>query len=210
MLTLSSGRQLDGSTPVVTFINRRLEPLRGYHIFMRALPRLLAEVPEAEVLIIGADQKGGYGVPAPDGTTWGQQILREVAGGLDPARVHFVGHVPHEVMLTALSLAAAHVYLTYPFVLSWSMLEAMACEALVVASDTAPVRDAIADGTDGLLVDFFDVPALSQTLIEACTQPSKFDAVRSAARQSVIRRYDRASVCLPQWLGLVSDVLGQP
>lgn len=206
-VTLGSGRQLDGSRPVITFINRRLEPLRGYHIFMRALPELLAQVPNAEVLIIGSDQSGGYGTPASNGMTWGQQILREVEAGLNLDRVHFVGHVPHEIMLTALSVSAAHVYFTYPFVLSWSLLEAMACEALVIASDTAPVRDAIVDGKNGLLLDFFDVAGLAEALVAACHSPGHFAPLRAAARSTIEVKYDRSTICLPAWRTLIAETL---
>lgn len=206
-LSLPSGRVLEGSRPIITFINRKLEPLRGYHIFMRALPRLMAQVPEAEVLIVGADQTGGYGMQAPPGVTWGRHILREVASEIDSTRLHFVGHVPHEVMLTALSLSAVHVYFTYPFVLSWSLLEAMACEALVIASDTAPVRDVIVSGRNGILVDFFDASGLASQMVAACRSPARFLSLRQLARQTVELHYDRQSVCLPAWRKLVGELL---
>src|SRR5215218_4555796 len=94
-----AGRMLDRSTPVITFINRRFEPLRGYHVFMRALPRVLAEVPEAHVLLIGSDRQAGYGLSAPEGTTWQQRFLDEVKNRIDPSRVHFTGQLPYREML---------------------------------------------------------------------------------------------------------------
>lgn len=206
-LKLGENRVLDGSKPIVTLINRRFEPLRGFHIFVRALPRLLEAVPDAEIVIIGADEPGGYGKPAPGKQTWGNKLFAEVAGKLDRSRIHFVGRVPHAVMLEALSMSWAHVYYTYPFVLSWSALEAMACECLVIGSDTGPVRDAISNGKDGILLDFFDVGALSDALIDACRNPRKYAAMRKAARKTVIKRFDRATICEPAWLDLVRPML---
>lgn len=204
---LPDGRRLDRSTPVITFINRRFEPLRGFHIFMRALPTLLDAVPEAQVVIIGADEAGGYGRPPPEGKSWKSVALAELEGRLDLGRVHFVGRLPHDKMLDALAISAAHVYYTYPFVLSWSLLEAMASGCLIIGSDTAPLRDAIVDGESGVLLDFFDVEALSQVLISACREPSRYQSMRLAARAAVTSEYDRRTVCLPRWTSLVDEVL---
>jgi glycosyltransferase involved in cell wall biosynthesis len=203
----TSGKVLDGSRPVITFVSRKLEPLRGYHIFMRALPRLLEQVPDAEVLIIGEAARAGYGSAAPGGRTWAELILDEVRDSIDPARVHFTGRLPYDRFVDALSLSWAHVYFTYPFVMSWSLLEAMACGCLIVGSDTAPVRDAITDGGNGLLVDFFDHDGLATRLIEACRAPGGFDHLRQAARATVEARYDRARVCLPAWMALIEREL---
>lgn len=208
-LATKDGRIIDGSRPVITFVSRKLEPLRGYHIFMRALPRLLAAVPEAEVLIIGELARAGYGAAAPDGRTWADVILDEVRDRVDLTRVHFTGRIPHELFTAALSLSWAHVYYTYPFVMSWSLLEAMACECLIVGSDTAPVRDAITPGENGLLLDFFDHGALADTLIEACRTPRQFDPLRQAARATVEARYDRATTCLPRWMELIERISGR-
>lgn len=207
-LELSPGRVLDRSTPVITFINRRFEPLRGFHIFMRALPRLLAESPDVQVLLIGADG-AGYGRPGPE-RGWRRTLLDEVGPRLDPRRVHFLGQVPHERMLDALSISAAHVYYTYPFVLSWSLLEAMASECLIIGSDTAPVRDVVESGVNGLLRDFFDVDALSEAMLEAVRRPREFDPLRKAARRTVVERYDRKRQCLPAWTALAERVRAAP
>ncbi len=207
-LTMGQGKVIDGSRPLITFINRRFEPLRGFHIFMRALPRVMAAVPDADVIVIGVDEAGGYGRPADKGTTWGQQLFSEVADRVDRSRIHFVGRVSHPLMVETLSLSSAHVYYTYPFVLSWSLLEAMATECLVLGSDTAPVRDAITDGVDGILNDFFDIEALADAMIEACLNPGKFRPLRKAARDTVLKKFDRATVCEPAWMTLVGDMLG--
>ncbi len=206
-LELGNGKVIDGSRPLVTLINRRFEPLRGFHIFMRALPKFMAAVPNADVVVIGADERGGYGKPADGKLTWGQQLYAEISDQVDRSRIHFVGRVPHPVMIEALTLSSAHVYYTYPFVMSWSLLEAMATECLVLASDTAPVRDAITNGKDGILNDFFDVEALSDAMIAACKAPAKFAKLRKAARRTVKARYDRATICEPAWLELVEPLL---
>src|SRR5829696_5444366 len=200
-----AGRMLDRSKPIVTFINRRFEPLRGYHVFMRALPRVLAQVPEAEILLIGSDRQGGYGLPPPKGATWKQVFLDEVRDSIDPLRIHFTGPLPHGEMLAALSLSWAHVYYTYPFVLSWSLLEAMASECLVIASDTAPVRDAIRSGENGLLLDFFDHDALAEALVEACRSPEGFAPMRKAARETVVADFNRAR-CSAAWVDLLEGL----
>jgi glycosyltransferase involved in cell wall biosynthesis len=200
-----AGRVLDRSKPVITFINRRFEPLRGYHIFMRALPKVLTEVPDAEILLIGSDQGRGYGQPAPSGTTWKARLLDEVKGRLDPDRVHFTGALPYDHMLAALSVSRAHVYYTYPFVLSWSLLEAMASECLIVGSDTPPLRDVIRPGRNGLLLDFFDHDRLADALIEACRAPHAYEALRKAARDTVLEHFDRRQ-CLAAWIALLEEV----
>ncbi len=205
-LKLGSGVVLDGSHPVVTVVNRRFEPLRGFHIIMRALPRILDEVPDAHVLLIGADGERGYGLEPPSGRTWKQQMLAELDGKLDPSRMHFTGSVSYELMLAAMSISWAHVYYTYPFVLSWSLMEAMACECLIVASDTTPLHDVITSGRNGILNNFFDIGALSQSVIDACRRPADFLEMRKAARATVIEQYDQHRICLPAWLSLIENV----
>lgn len=202
-LRLPGGPSFDGSVPLVTYVSRTLEPIRGFHIFMRSLPRLLATQPEAQVVVIGKEAEAGYGAAAPDGQTWKAVLLDELGGRLDLDRVHFLGTVPHEVMMDALSVSAAHVYLTYPFVLSWSLLEAMACGCAIVASNTAPVRDAITDGVEGRLVDFFDAEALADTIAEVIENSTAMAPMRIAAMQRVRRDYNRASVGVPGWLELL-------
>ena len=186
---LPDGRLIAPGPPVITHVNNNMEPLRGLHIFARALPRLLAEVPEAQVLIIGQDTKQAYGGSPPDDLTWREVCFRDVE--IDPARVHFLGKLPHEQMLAALRLGAAHVYYTYPFVLSWSLVEAMALGCHVIGSDTAPLHDAIEDGVNGRLLPFFDVEALSQAMIAACRNPGESAALREAARATAVERFSR-------------------
>ncbi|MBT9290058.1 glycosyltransferase [Prosthecodimorpha staleyi] len=206
---LPDGRILDRTTPFVTFVNRRFEPLRGAHVFVRALPAFLAAVPEAEVVLIGAADGKGYGTPPPEGRTWRDIFWAEIADAVDPRRVHFVGTLPHGRMLDAIRAGAAHVYLTYPFVASWSLFEAMAVEALVIGSATAPVQEVVEHGRNGLLVDFFDRAALADTMAAACRRPADFTALRGAARETIAARYDRARIGVRPWLDLIDAVAGE-
>lgn len=188
---------------IVTFINRNLEPMRGYHQFMRALPEMMACRPKAHFVIVGGD-KVSYGAPPAGGGGYKHIFLNEVADRLDLSRVHFVSQVPYPTLVSLLRISAAHVYLTYPFVLSWSMLEAMSLGALVIGSDTPPVREAITHGKNGLLVDFFSPGQLARTVCEALERPNDYLDLRHAARQTVVERYDFRTVCLPQHLALMS------
>jgi glycosyltransferase involved in cell wall biosynthesis len=190
-------------TPVITHINNNMEPLRGLHIFARALPRLLAEVPEAQVLVIGQENKRAYCGTAPDDLTWKDICFQGVE--IDPDRVHFLGKVEHARMLAALRLSTAHVYYTYPFVLSWSLTEAMASGCHIIASDTAPLHDALVDGVSGKLLPFFDVDALSEAMIAACRNPAASAPLRAAARQAAVAKFNRATG-REAWLSLLREM----
>lgn len=200
--TLPDGRVLRAGDEVLTFVNRNLEPYRGYHVFMRALPRVLKERPLARVVIVGGDGHS-YGPAAPNGKSWKQIYLDEVRDRLDLSRVHFVGQLPYAQFVALMQVSRVHAYLTYPFVLSWSMLEAMSVGALVIGSRTAPVQEVIRDGENGRLVDFFDIDGWSRTLIEALTDPRSADPMRHAARQTILDRYDLRRICLPRMIDFV-------
>ena len=186
-LELADGRTLAPGAPVITYVNNNMEPMRGLHIFARALPRLMAEVPEAQVLIFGWDNPRPYGGPAPEGKTWRGLAFDGLA--LDPARLHFMGKRPHADLLAAMRLSTAHVYYTYPFVLSWSLVEAMAAGCYVIGSDTPPLHDAIEDGVNGRLLPFFDVEALSEAMIAACRDPQASAPLRAAARATAVAKF---------------------
>jgi glycosyltransferase involved in cell wall biosynthesis len=203
----SSGIELTRETPVVTFVNRRFEPLRGFHTFMRALPRFLAANPTAHAILVGLDDTEVYGWRPKGHKSWKEAMLAEVGDGLDASRVHFTGGVGYESLPRLFAISTAHVYFTYPFVLSWSMLDAMSCGALVVGSDTGPVREVIRNGENGFLVDFFDHAALADKLTEICSNPNGYDHIRRAARETVLAEYDQKAICLPAWLRLVDEVL---
>ena len=200
-LTLPDGKTLRAGDEVLSFVNRNLEPYRGYHTFMRALPAVLAARPKAQVVIVGGDEVS-YGTPPAEGS-WKEVILNEVRDGLDLSRVHFLGKVPFAQFSSLMQITRAHAYLTYPFVLSWSMVEAMSAGALVIGSRTAPVEEMIRHGENGILVDFFDVKGWSAALIDALAKPAKYTAIRAAARDGIVKKYDLRSHCLPRQVALV-------
>jgi glycosyltransferase involved in cell wall biosynthesis len=189
---------------IVTYVARNLEPYRGFPNFMRSLPAIQTARPKANILIVGGDETS-YGAMPQDGRTYRQQLIDELGDALDPSRVHFLGKVPYSAYLKILQVSAVHVYLSYPFVLSWSMLEAMAAECLVVGSRTAPVEEVIRDGENGLLVDFFKPEEIAQKVIAALEAPQDFTALRKNARQDVIEAYDLKNICLPGQLRLIED-----
>lgn len=199
-LTLPDGRVLRPGDEVLSFVNRNLEPYRGYHVFMRALPDILAARPQAQVVIVGGDGQS-YGAKPADGT-WKQRFWDEVKGRLDPARVHFTGHLAYDQFVALMKVTRVHAYLTYPFVLSWSMIEAMAAGALVVGSDTPPVAEVIRDGINGRLVPFFDIAGWSRVLTAALADPDGHLALRQAARTTALERYD-IRTCLPRLIDFV-------
>jgi glycosyltransferase involved in cell wall biosynthesis len=200
--TLPSGATFHAGDEVLTFINRNLEPYRGYHIFMRALPAVLKARPGAQVVIVGGDEVS-YGAAPKGEKGWKDVFLNEVKDRLDLSRVHFAGKVAYPTFVNLMQVTRVHAYLTYPFVLSWSMLEAMGAGALVVGSATPPVQEVIRAGENGLLVDFFDVQGWSDRLIETLADPDRFDALRAGARRTILSRYDLKSHCLPRTVGFV-------
>lgn len=190
---------------IITFVNRNLEPYRGYHTFMRALPAIMARRPRARVIIVGGDGVS-YGAPSPDGRKWKDVFLDEVKDKIDMSRVHFVGHIEYKYFIPLLQLSTVHVYLTYPFVLSWSLLEAMSCGCAIVASNTPPLHEAIIDGKTGVLTDFFDASSLAENVIRLLGNPGLRAELGSAARQFAIENYDLKSVCLPNMLSYIEKI----
>ncbi len=193
-LTLPNGRVLKAGDPVVTYVARNLEPYRGFHVFMRCLPALLAAHPTCQVLIVGGDEVS-YGRAPKNARSWREALLREVNidTSSETGRVHFLGKLPYAQYRRVLQVSAVHVYLTYPFVLSWSLLEALASGCAVVASDTAPVREVIRQRENGLLVDFFDGKQLLDAVNKVLTDQSGMRAMRRAAVESVKERFAQAS-----------------
>ena len=200
-------KKLIGPDP--SFINRNLEPSRGYHQFMRVLPHLLRARPQAHVVVLGGDAVS-YGAAPAGGGSWKQLYINEVRGDIsdaDWARVHFLGRVPYGRFLSLLQISRAHIYLTYPFVLSWSLMEAMSAGAAIVASDTAPVREVMRNGETGVLVDFFDQDALLSQLVRLLKDPRMRARLGGAAQQHIRQHYGLKTICLPQQLRWV-DALG--
>lgn len=207
----TAGVSLGGALPpftngqeILTFVSRNLEPYRGYHVFMRSLPKVLEKRPDANVVIVGGDSQS-YGGQPPKGQSWKQLFLDEVRGRLDLTRVHFTGHIPYEKFVALMQVTRAHVYLTYPFVLSWSLLEAMSAGALVLGSKTPPVEEVVSDGVNGRLVDFFDIETWSETMIDALSDPSGGDSLKARARETILERYDLREVCLPKLVSLIEN-----
>lgn len=199
------GLELRAEDEIVTFVGRNLEPYRGYHIFMRALPELLRRRPNARVVIVGANGVS-YGAQPPSGQSWRDIFLNEVRDRIDLARVHFVGTLPYPLFLNLLRLSSLHVYLTYPFVASWSLLEAMAAGAPILASDTAPVTEFVTDGETGLTFDFFDVDALVEGACRILGDAALSTRLRTAARGLIERDYDLRRICLPRQLDWLDRV----
>lgn len=208
VLKVSEELSLTRDDEVITFINRNLEPYRGYHIFMRALPELLQRRPNAQVVMIGGDEVS-YGASPPKGQTWKQLYIDEVRSKIPDAdweRVHFLGRVPYDRFLAMMQVSRVHVYLTYPFVLSWSLLESMATECAIVASGTRPVQEVLTEGETGRMVDFFDGPAMVERVCELMDDPEQRRALGKAARAFAVENYDLHSRCLPKHLQWVSDL----
>lgn len=184
---------LTAEDEVITYASRSLEPLRGFHVFMRALPALLKARPKAHVVIMGKEEPS-YG-PGPSAhKSWLQQLMLEVGKSLDPKRVHLVGFAPTEVYRAVLQVSRAHVYLTYPFVLSWSAVEALSCGARIVAADTAPVREILPPGSEPYVFDFFDAKALVKATCRALDRtPAEVAADAKAARALVKTHYSTAT-----------------
>ena len=207
-LTLNGNLVLTTQDEVITFVNRNLEPYRGYHVFMRALPRILASRPRARVLIVGGDDVS-YGARPENGQKWKDIFAAEVRpqiSEVDWARVHFLGHIPYQHFIALLQLSTVHVYLTYPFVLSWSLLEAMSVGCAIVASDTQPLHEAIRHGETGRLVGFFDVEGLTREICALLDDPVARHRLGVAARAFARTHYDLSSVCLPRQLAWVEGL----
>jgi glycosyltransferase involved in cell wall biosynthesis len=199
-----------GSGPegeLITYVGRNLEPYRGFHTFMRAIPEIQKRRPNARIAIIGGDEVS-YSPRLPEGQTYRDRLLREIEGKADLSRVSFMGRLPYAAYLDVLRKSSVHVYLTYPFVLSWSLLEAMSAGCLVLGSRTPPVEEVIRDGENGLLVDFFSPQGIAARVDEALGMDATL--MRQRARATVIENYDLRRVCLPKQLQLVARLRSDP
>lgn len=201
-LTLGSGAVLKQADEVVTYVARNFEPYRGFPTFMKAAEIILRKRPNARIVAVGGDEVS-YGKSPPPGTTYRQLMMKEV--DLDLSRIHFVGRIPYPQLITLFQITSAHIYLTYPFVLSWSFLEAMACEAPIIASATKPVMEAMHDGDDGLLVDFFSPEDVAEKVGYALDHRDKMKRIRRNARRTVEKFYALKDI-LPLHVGLVTDL----
>ncbi|HAS83397.1 MAG TPA: glycosyl transferase [Verrucomicrobia bacterium] len=209
-LTLNNTLTLTRADEVITFVNRNLEPYRGYHIFMRALPALLKQRPRARILIVGSDGVS-YGAKPAGEQSWKEIFIREVRSQISDAdwsRVHFLGYLPYAHFVALLQCSTVHVYLTYPFVLSWSLLEAMSIGCAIVASDTLPLLEAIRHNETGLLVNFFDPQALAEAIVKLLDDPAERRRLGRNACAFAQATYDLKTVCLPRQLQWVEALAG--
>jgi glycosyltransferase involved in cell wall biosynthesis len=197
-----AGLDLSEMEELVTYVSRGMEPYRGFPQFMEAVALLLKRRPRCHAVIIGADRVA-YGKKLPNCRTYKQMMLDKFT--LDLSRVHFTGLLPYNQYLQVLQASSAHVYLTRPFVLSWSMLEAMATGCLVVASATPPVQEVIEDGQNGLLVDFFSPDQIADRVEEALDDPSRMAPIKSGARETIMKKY-ALSKLLPRQIALLHQI----
>ena len=195
---------LTGAKELVTYCARGLEPYRGFPNFYQSLPAVLDARPDCHVLIVGEDRVC-YGPKLPNDESYKENACRLVE--VDESRVHFTGPLPYGQYRQVLQASSAHIYLTWPFVLSWSMLEAMSCGCLIVGSDTEPVREVIRHGENGLLTDFHSPEKIAETTINALKNQAEYAAIRDKARQTILDTYC-LSRCLPAHLNLLAKVAG--
>ncbi len=200
------GRAVTRKDEIFTFVARNLERARGFHVFMRALPRILRERPNARVLVLGGNEVS-YGTESKTPGGLRAEMIAEVGDSVDWDRVHFLGKVPYGDFQKLVQIGRCHLYLTMPFVLSWSLLESMSMQATVIATDVAPVREAITHGKTGLLVDFFDPDALATQVIDVLANPDAYAHLGPAARAHVVETYDFLTRCLPEHIARINALV---
>lgn len=193
------GRSVTKEDEIFTYMARNMEPTRGFHSFMRSLPHILNARPNARALIIGGSDVS-YGKKSGSEGGYRAEMEKEVGDAVDWSRVHFLGRVPYEDYQKIIQVSRCHIYLTVPFVLSWSCLEAMSMGATIVASDVAPVREAIEHGKTGLLADFFDPKDIARKVVDVLERPGTYAHLGPAARRHVVKHYDFQKICLPEHL----------
>ena len=206
--TLSIGNMnVRPAQKLVTYVARNLEPYRGFHVFMRALPRILTR-PDVVVSIIGGDGIS-YGAPPALGGTWRSAMLRELGSRLDPARVHFLGKVPYAQHLSLLQRSDAHVYLSYPFVASWSLREALACGCTVIGNDTETVTEFLKHGENGRVVPSLDSAALAEEILHTLEDKKMSTSLRHGARAYAEHKLDLRDY-LAKFRAVIEEVADQP
>ena len=201
------GKKLTKDDKIITYVGRSLDPYRGFHIFMRALPGILEKNPDAYILIAGNETTNGYGSAPPDGKTFKELFYSNIEVKIDKSRVKFLGHVEYEIFVSLMQITSVHIYLTYPFVLSWSILEAMSCGAVVIGSNTDPVLEVIEDKKNGFIVDFFDHNELTNKVTDVLLNKDKYNKISIDARKTILKKYDLRTVCLPAQLNLIKRAL---
>ncbi|EFG9152707.1 glycosyltransferase, partial [Escherichia coli] len=206
-IRLPDGRTLDRTTPVLTYSARNLEPYRGFHWFMRALPQIQADRPDVFTIIVGGEDVS-YGRRPELHANWKQALLDEVGDQLDLSRIWFAGRLAYDQYVSVLQLSWVHMYLSYPFVLSWSLIEAMACGCAIVASRTEPVQEALADTENAMLVDFANPRAIPDAVTGLLADADARQRLGAAARITAETRYDVERMALPGYERLIAGLLG--
>jgi glycosyltransferase involved in cell wall biosynthesis len=197
------GLDLSQVDEIVTYSTRGMEPYRGFPQFMAAVAIIQKRRPNCHIVVVGKDEVC-YGKKLPDGKTYKQQALESM--DFDLSRLHFTGYLPYAQYLQVLQASGVHIYLTCPFVLSWSMLEAMATGCLVIGSNTPPVQEVIEEGKNGLLVDFFSSQEIADRVDEVFTHPDRMTQMRLQARHTMVQNYDLDRL-LSQHLQWIHDSL---
>jgi|TARA_B110000495_G_C22976252_1_gene573430 glycosyltransferase involved in cell wall biosynthesis len=200
------GKKFTKKDKIISYVSRSLDPYRGFHVFMESLPNILKENPDSYVFILGNKDHHGYGAPSPKGS-YKDIFYSSIKSDIDQTRVYFLDTLEYASYIKIIQITSAHIYLTYPFVLSWSLLEAMSCEALIIGSNTDPVKEVIKDNTNGLLVDFFDSEMLVNIVTKVLKNSDKYESIRKNGRKTIINNYDLHKVCLPAQLKLIEKAL---
>lgn len=199
------GVRIGPDTKVVTYVSRGLESVRGFDIFMKVAKQIEREVPDVVFLIAGQERTNyGHELHHIGGLSFKQWVLSQ--DSYDPAKYHFLGLIPTVELPTLFALSDVHFYLTVPFVLSWSLINAMSCGCAIVASDTQPVREAIDDGVHGWLAGFDDVDGLTELALRLLREPETSRPMRERARQRVLERYD-GRLCHQQLIDFFRSLL---
>ncbi len=206
--TLPNGTEVKAGDELLTYVSRGLEPYRGFHCFMRALPEIMRNRPNCQVIIVGQD-KAQYGPSPKQADSWREQYLNELNGQLDINRLHFTGKLSFGDYVKVLQVSRAHMYLTYPFILSWSMLEAMSVGCLILGSDVPTVSEVIKHGYNGMLFPFFDKDALVRTVTDALAHPSNYLSIRENAQLTIQKHYDFNNIIYPHHLALLTRLREQ-
>ncbi len=188
---------------IITYSTRGMEAYRGFPQFMEAVSAILKDRPEAHVVIAGEDRVC-YGAQLEKGRSYKQMMTEKFP--MDPDRIHFTGLLSYPEYLTLLQSSWVHVYLTYPFVLSWSMLEAMSSGCIVAASSTPPVIEVIRDNENGFLFDFFSTYQLAEKIIYVLENQDKLKYIRDNARKTICMNYDLKD-CLKKQLNVIIGVI---
>ena len=201
-----AGVSVPASTRVVTYVSRGFESMRGFDLFMKSANLILAQFPDVLFFVVGQDRiaYGGDETFLPKGTSFKQWVLS--SGNYDLSRFHFVGNMPPPALGRLLAISDLHIYLTVPFVLSWSMMDAMSCGAVVLGSDTAPVREMIRHGQNGLLANLFDPDDIAKKAVPALRDPAAFRPLGRAAEQMIARDYSVEAV-LPAMIRMYEEVV---